>query len=130
MYWDVNNLNAWLVEWRTDKFSYNEEFIRDCDDDSKKGYILEVDAQYPKELCELYSDLPFLPERKKIDKCGKLVCNLYDKKNYVIHLKALQQALDHELIIEKVHSVIRFNQETWLESYIDIGTELRTKVKN
>ena len=58
------------------------------------------------------------------------MCNLYDKKNYVIHLKALQQALDHELIIEKIHSVIRFNQETWLEPYIDIGTELRTKVKN
>ena len=42
--------------------------------------ILEVDVVYPKHLHDLHSDLPFLPERMKIDKCNKLVCNLYDKK--------------------------------------------------
>ena len=45
-----------------------------------KGYILEVEVEYPKNLHDLHSDLPFLPERIKNDKCKKLVCNLYDKK--------------------------------------------------
>ena len=45
-----------------------------------KGYIFEVDVEYPKDLHDLHSDLPVLPERMKINKCNKLVCNLYDKK--------------------------------------------------
>ena len=42
--------------------------------------VIKVDVEYPKNLHDLHSDLPFLPERKKIYKCNKLVCNLYDKK--------------------------------------------------
>ena len=78
----------------------------------------------------MHKDLPFLPERIKIDKCKKLVCNLYDKKNYVVHIRSLKQALNHWLILKKVHRVILFNQEAWLKSYIDINTELRKKAKN
>ena len=63
---------------------FNEEFIKNYDEDSDKGYILEVDIEYPKNLNYLHSDLPFLLERMKINKCSKLVCNLYDKNNYVI----------------------------------------------
>ena len=48
----------------------------------------------------------------KINKCSKFVCNLYDKNNYVVHIKSLKQALDHGLILRKVHRVIQFNQET------------------
>ena len=58
----------------------DEDFIKNYDEDSDKGYILEVDVEYPKNLQDFHSDLPFLPERMKIDKCSKLVCNLYDKK--------------------------------------------------
>ena len=57
-----------------------EDFIKKHDEDSDKGYILEVDVKYPKTLHDLHSDLPFLPERMKVNKCNKLVCNLYDKK--------------------------------------------------
>ena len=78
----------------------------------------------------MHKDLPFLPERIKIDKCKKLVCNLYDKKNYVVHIRSLKQALNHWRILKKVHRVILFNQEAWLKSYIDINTELRKKAKN
>ena len=60
---------------------FNENFIKYYDKDSDKGYILEVDIDYPKDLHDLHSDLPFLPERMKINKCNKLVCNLYNKKN-------------------------------------------------
>ena len=78
----------------------------------------------------MHSDLPFLPERIKINKCSKLVCNLYDKKNYVAHIRSLEQALTHGLILKKVHIVIQFNQEAWLKEYIDMNTELRKEARN
>ena len=65
----------------------------------------------------------------KIDKCKKLVCNLYDKEIYVVHIRSLKQALNHGLISKKVHRVIQFNQEAWLKTYIDMNTELRKKDK-
>ena len=86
--------------------TFNEEFIKNYDEDSDKRYIFEVEIKYPKNLHGLHEDLPFLPERMKIDKCKKLVCNLYDKKDYVVHIRSLKQALNHELILEKVHKGI------------------------
>ena len=78
----------------------------------------------------MHSDLPFLSERMKIDKCNKLLCNLYDKKNYVVHIRSLKQALNHGLILKKVHRVIQFNQKAWLKPCIDMNTELRKQAKN
>ena len=49
--------------------------------------------------------------KKKIKKCNKLVCYVDDKENYVVQIRALKQALNHRLILKKVHSVIQFNQE-------------------
>ena len=95
-----------------------------------KGYTLEVDVKYPKRLHELHSDLPFLPERMKIDKCNKLVCNLFNKKKYVTHINSLKQALNHGLKLKKIHRIIEFSQEAWLEPYIDMNTELRKASKN
>ena len=66
----------------------------------------------------------------KIGKCRKLVCNLYDKKNYVVHIRSLKQALNHGLILKKVHRVIQFYQETWLKLHIDMNTEYRKNAKN
>ena len=103
---------------------FNEDFIKNYDEDSDKEYILEVDVKYPKNLYDLHSDLPFLPERMKINKCSKLVCNLYDKNNYVVHIRSLKQALDHGIILKKVPRVIQFNQEAWLKEYINMNTEL------
>ena len=77
----------------------------------------------------MHSDLHFFSERMKINKCNKLVCNLYDKKKYVVHMRNLKQALNNGLILKKVHRVIKFNQITWLKSYINMNTELRTKTK-
>ena len=78
----------------------------------------------------MHSDLPFLPERNKINKCSKLVWNLHDKNNYVVHIRALKQALNHGLILKKVHRVIQFNQEAWLKEYIDMNTELTKQTKD
>ena len=89
MYQNANNLYGWAMsqklpvnsfKWKTNMLKFNEEFIKNYDEDSDKGYILEVDIEYPKDLDDLHSDLPFLPEKMKINKCNKLVCNMYDKK--------------------------------------------------
>ena len=78
----------------------------------------------------LHSDLPFLPERMKINKSTKLFCNVQDKKNYVVHIVALKQALNHGLKLAKVHKIIQFDQEAWLKPYIDMNTKLRKEAKN
>ena len=80
---------------------FDEEFMKNYDKDSNKGYILEADAENPKDLHNLHSDLQFLSERMKIKKSNKPVCNLHDKKEYVVHITALKQALNHELIFKK-----------------------------
>ena len=89
---DVNNLYDWAMseplpvkgfDWMEDLPKIDEEFVKNYDKDNDKGYILEVDVEYPKnlhDLHDLHSDLPFLPERIKVNKCNKLACSLYDKK--------------------------------------------------
>ena len=86
--------------------------------------------KYTEKLHELHNDLPFLPERMKIEKVEKLVANLHDKTEYVIHIRNLKQALNHGLVLKKVHRVIKFNQNAWLKPYIDMNTDLRKKAKN
>ena len=66
----------------------------------------------------------------KIEKVEKLVANLHDKTEYVIHIRNLKQALNHRLVLKKVHRVIKFNQNAWLKPYIDMNTDLRKKAKN
>ena len=65
----------------------------------------------------------------KINKQGKLICNLNDK-NYDVHVRTLKQALNHELNPEKIHRAIKFNQKEWLLTYIDLNTELQRNAKN
>ena len=92
----------------------------------KKGYLLEVDVSYPAELHDDHNNLPFMCERMKINGVEKLVPNLHDKKNYVIHIQALDQAIQHGLVLERVHRAIEFNQSAWMKPYIDFNTKLRT----
>ena len=66
----------------------------------------------------------------KIEKVEKLVANLHDKTEYVIHIRSLKQALSHGLVLKKGHKVIKFNQNAWLKPYIDMNTDLRKKAKN
>ena len=141
LYLDANNLYGWAMSQKlpVDNFKwiekdyllkFDENFIKNCDENSDKGYILEVDMEYPKNLHKLHSDLPFLPERITINKCTKLVCIVQDKENYAVHIRALKQALNHGLILKKVHGVIEFRQEALYKPYIDMNTELRKEAKN
>ena len=139
-YLDANNLYGWAMSKKlpVDGFKWvdnnetaepiiNEE---NYDENNDKSYIFEVDVKYPKKLHKLHSDLPFLPERMEINKCKKLVCNLYNKKKYVANINTLKQALNNGIKFKKFHRVIEFNQEAWLKPYIDMNTELRKLAKN
>ena len=110
--------------------NFNKIFIRNYNENSGIGYFLEVDIDYSKKIFNLHKYLPFLPERKKLNKLEKLVCSIEDKEKYVIHIRVLKQALNHGLVLRKVHRVIQFNQEDWLKPYIDMNTKLRKEAKN
>ena len=138
-YLDASNLHEWAMsqklpvngfKWIRNTSKIDKEFIKNYDEDSDKEYLLEVDVKYPRKLHQLHGDLPFLPKRMKIDKCKKLVCNLRNKKKYIVHIRSLKQALNHGLKLENVHRIIEFNQEAWLKNYIDTNTELRKIAKN
>ena len=66
----------------------------------------------------------------EINGVEKLIPNLRDKKNYVIHIQALNQALQHGLRLDRIHRAIEFNQSPWLKTYIDFNTQLRTAATN
>ena len=140
-YLDANNLYGWAMsqklpvngfKWVKQKklSKFNEDFIKKYDEDSNTGYFFEVDIDYPKELFNFHKDLPFLPERKKVEKVEKLICSIEDKEKYVIHIRALKQALNNGLRLKKVHRIIQFKQKAWLKVYIDMNTELRKNAKN
>ena len=95
-----------------------------------KYIFLEVNLEDPEKLHELQNDLPFLPERIKTEKVEKLVAKLRNKTEYAIHIRNLKRALNHGLVLKKGHKVIKFNQNSWLKSYIDIYTDLRKEAKN
>ena len=111
-YWDVKNLYGWAMsqklsvnnlEWIEEASQLNEVFIKKYNKESDEGYFLEVDVQYPEKLYKLHNDLPFLLDGKILKKVEKLVTNFLDKNKYVIHIRNLNQALNHGLISEKVH---------------------------
>ena len=134
-YYDANSLYTLAMtqkllvdcfEWEKPS-KFTSDFTKHYDEKSSTGYVFDVDIDYPKNLHDLHSDLPFLPQRMKINKCDKLICNLFDKNNYVVHISLLKQALNHGLILKKVHRVISFNQEDWMKDYIITNIEERKK---
>ena len=158
MYLDANNLYGWAMsqylptggfKWLTEK-QINKINLAKYNEDSKKGLILEVDLEYPKELHDLHNDYPLGPEKVKVtddllsDYCKKiaskynistglvhkLIPTLCDKEKYVLHYRNLQLYLDLGLKVKKVHRVLEFNQSPWLKQYIDFNTQKRTQAKN
>ena len=111
-YSDANNLYGWAIfqklpvkgfKW-VKKFFFSEfskDFIKKYDEDTNTGYFFEVHFDYPKYLFNFHKDFPFLPERKKVEKIKKLICSIEEKGKYVIHIRALKQALYHGLVLKK-----------------------------
>ena len=138
MYLDARNLCGWTIshklpinvfKWVEKLSRFNERFIKNYNENSDIGYFLEVDIDYRKELFNFHKDLPFLPERKKVNKREKLICSTEDKEKYVVHKRALKQASNHGLIL-KVHRVIKLHQRAWLKPYIDINAKKKKQKMN
>ena len=137
---------------------FDSDFIKNYDDNSDKGYLLEVDVEYPKELHSTHRDFTFLPEKRhklhkefkhkvtnEIEKAhrkvykifnithepeNKLIATIQDKKKYAVNISSLKLALKHGLCLKKVYRVIEYNQSDWLKPYIDKNTALRKLAKN
>ena len=118
--------------------------------DSSTGYIPEVDLEYPQELHDIHNDYPLAPEKINIPKewlsdysleianahnittgtVKKLVPNLMNKNNYVIHYRNLQQCLELGMKLKKIHRILKFKQKDWMKPYIDCNTKKRKDKTN
>ena len=134
--------------WMTDK-EISKIDLAKYKENGKKGLILEVDLEYPRELHSLHNDYPVAPEKlnvssdmlsgdcKKIAEkynisiglVRKLIPTLKDKKEHMLHYRNLQLYMDLGLKIKKVHRVLEFNQSPWLKQYIDLNIEKQNHAK-
>lgn len=158
IYLDMNNLYGCAMTYKLpvsnfewiDVNEIDENFILGLDKDLEKGYVFEVDLEYPHELHDLHNDYPLCAEtikvtddmlspfskkqmeqfNIKVGNVSKLVPNLMDKKNYVIHYLALKQALELGLKLKKVHRALSFKQEAWMKGFIEFNTVMRSKAQN
>ena len=156
-YLDANNLYGWAMSRPRPKKKFHwkrvmptEEQIMKMKHNSKKGWILEVDLEYPAHLHDAHNDYPLAPEKKVIKpeqmseyqrrlmadldlampNTEKLVLTLEDKEKYVTHYSNLQFYLKQGMRLKKVHRVIEFDQEPWMEPYIRMNTEFRKQAKS
>ena len=139
-YLDSNNLYGWGMsqklpvhsfKWMSNKEIenlFNNQIVQVWE---KNPCILEVDLIYPEELHDLHNDYPLCPERVECDKgVKKLIPNLRDKNNYVVHYKTLMQYLSLGMKLKKIHRGIKFIESDFLKPYIDKNTNLRAQAKN
>ena len=129
-YLDANNLYGWAMSKSLPTNGF--KWMKDTELNiwEKTPCILEVDLEYPKELHDLHNDYPLAPEQIEVNKTKKLIPNLWDKKNYVIHYENLKQCLKLGLKISNIHRGIKFKESQWLKKYIALNTDLRTKARN
>ena len=140
MYLDANNLYGcamteklpthgfkWLSSGEMENL-FNNQIVQVWE---KTPCILEVDLEYPEKLHDSHNDYPLCPERVECkNKVEKLIPNLRDKKNYVIHYKNLMQCLKLGMELKKIHRGIRFVESEWMKLYIDTNVNLRAQAKN
>ena len=143
-YLDANNLYGWAMsqnlpthgfKWMKDITLEKVYEILDkinCSmlNNGKKGYIFEVDLEYPKNLWETHNDYPLAPEKIIVNGVEKLICHFKPRKNYVVHYRNLRQYLEMGMKITAVHRAISFYQSPWMEPYIRKNTELRKTAAN
>ena len=143
-YLDANNLYGWAMSQNLPTHGFKMmknitkekvmEILEKTNDSmantGKKGYIFEVDLEYPPNLWDLHNDYPLAPELMNVNGVEKLICHFKPRKNYVIHYRALRQCLELGMKITAVHRGISFYQSPWMEPYIRKNTELRKCAAN
>ena len=148
-YLDMNNLYGWAMSeylpYGGFKWLKNvDEFdVMSVSEKSPIGYFLEVDLEYPDELHELHNDFPLAPEKLtvsndmlskyckkiadkyeiKVSDVKKLISNLGNKTNYVVHYRNLQLYLSLGMKLTKIQRVLKFKQSDWMKKYIDFNTK-------
>ena len=157
MYLDANNLYGWAMSKPLPKSGFKwkrvmptEEEIMNKKENAKKGWILEVDLEYPAELHKEHNSYPLAPEKKvvkkenmsdyqnnlikeldlKIPNSNKLLLTLEDKKDYVVNYENLKFYLKQGMKLKRVKRVLEFEQECWMEPYIRMNTEFRKQASN
>lgn len=118
-------------EWVENIEEEDPEFFN-VPDNASVGYLLEVDLEYPESIHDEQADLPMCPEHgiPPGSKEKKLLTTLFEKNRYVIHYRALKQALANGIVLKKIHRALKFEQEPWLRPYVTLNTNLRKKAKN
>lgn len=140
IFWDANNLYGKSLTYPLplDGFRYltenelvNFDVMKTTDNDLK-GYLLQVDLEYNRNLHDEHSCFPFCFENRvpPNGKTNKLIGTLYDKDHYVIHIKALRQAMEFGLTLKKIHRAIEFNQAPFIREYVLMNTKLRKHAKS
>ena len=129
-YLDANNLYGWAMSQKLPTHGFKwidvdkSKVLKLLEKkNANRGFIFEVDLDYPESLWDSHNDYPLAPEKLKgID---KRICSFHPKKHYVLHYKNLKQYLKEGMILKKVHRGIRFYQSPWMEPYIRKNTDLR-----
>ena len=143
-YLDANNLYGWAMSQQlpTHGFSWMknitvekvmdimEKANHSMSNRGRKGYIFEVDLEYPPKLWESHNDYPLAPEKMIVNGVEKLICHFKPRKNYVVHYRNLRQYLEMGMRLTAVHRGISFYQSSWMEPYIRKNTELRKVAAN
>ncbi|XP_073228494.1 uncharacterized protein [Porites lutea] len=143
-YLDANNLYGWAMlqslpthgfKWMCDLTKETvidilEKTNHSMSNLGKKGYIFEVDLEYPEKLWTSHNDYPLAPEKMIVNGVEKLICHFKPRKNYVVHYRNLRQYLEMGMKITVVHRGISFYQSSWMEPYIRKNTELRKTASN
>ena len=143
-YLDANNLYGWAMSQQlpTHGFKWMRNLTKEkvmeilekanhsMFNKGKKGYIFEVDLEYPSTLWEEHNDYPLAPEKMIVNGVEKLICHFKPRKNYVVHYRNLRQYLEMGMRITAVHRGISFYQSSWMEPYIRKNTELRKTAAN
>ncbi|CAH3143360.1 unnamed protein product [Porites evermanni] len=143
-YLDANNLYGWAMSQSLPTHGF--KWIRDLTKETvmdilekanhsmsnlgRKGYIFEVDLEYPPVLWKSHNDYPLAPEKMIVNGVEKLICHFKPRKNYVVHYRNLRQYLEMGMRITAVHRGISFYQSSWMEPYIRKNTELRKTAAN
>ena len=129
-YLDANNLYGWAMSQKLPTHGFKWIDIVKSKvlkllqkKDTNRGFIFEVDLDYPESLWDSHNDYPLAPNKVKSN--DKLICSFLPKKHYVLHYKNLKQYLQEGMILKKVHRGIKFYQSPWMEPYISKNTDLR-----
>lgn len=129
-YLDANNLYGWGMSKKLPTHGFKWMIDEELRDWREYSCFWEVDLEYPRELHDLHNDYSLAPESVKINGVEKLIPNLNDKTNYVIHHENHKLYLDLGLKLKKIHRGIKFEESDWMKVYIDLNTELRARSSN